>query len=33
MPGNVWLDVPGNVRHVEEGQLEFTTEALLGQGG
>ena len=26
LPGYVWLDVPGKVLHVEERQLEFTSE-------
>jgi len=26
LPGYVWLDMPGKVRHVPEGALEFTDE-------
>jgi hypothetical protein len=26
LPGYVWLEVPGKVRHVPEYELEFTTE-------
>jgi hypothetical protein len=26
LPGYVWLDLPGKVRHVQERELEFTEE-------
>lgn len=30
LPGYVWLDMPGKVRHVAEGSLEFTDNEVIG---
>ena len=32
LPGYVWLDMPGKVRHVEERELEFSVEQDIGEG-